>query len=207
MIDRRTLLTAGVAAGALLVSGRFGEAETMTTTEQVIDFKKLTDAEWRKRLTPTQYDVLRKHGTERAGTSPLNKEHRKGTFACAGCDLPLFFLGHQVRQRHRLAELLSAAAERGRRDDRPVVLHDAHRGALQSLRRSSRPCVQRRPETDGSALLHERRGDEIRARRGVLKLSHSGGANPQPATCCPVNLEPGKYRPDGSAGSIGRLMP
>jgi peptide-methionine (R)-S-oxide reductase len=90
MIDRRMLLTAGVAAGALLLSGRFSEAETMTTTEQAIDFKKLTDAEWHKRLTPAQYDVLRKHGTERAGTSPLNKEHRKGTFACAGCDLPLF---------------------------------------------------------------------------------------------------------------------
>ena len=41
-------------------------------------------------LTPAQYDVLRKHGTERPGTSPLNHEKRKGTFACAGCDLPLF---------------------------------------------------------------------------------------------------------------------
>ena len=49
-----------------------------------------SDAEWRRLLTPAQYDVLRKHGTERAGTSPLNKEKRKGTFACAGCDLPLF---------------------------------------------------------------------------------------------------------------------
>ena len=50
----------------------------------------LTDAEWRKRLSPEAYDVLRHEGTERAGTSPLNGEHRKGTFACAGCDLPLF---------------------------------------------------------------------------------------------------------------------
>ena len=90
MINRRTLLTAGVAAGALLVSGKFGEAETMTATDQAIDFKKLTDADWRTRLTPQQYDVLRKHGTERASTSPLNHEKRKGTFACAGCDLPLF---------------------------------------------------------------------------------------------------------------------
>jgi peptide-methionine (R)-S-oxide reductase len=90
MIDRRTLLTAGVAAGALLIGGKFGEAGTMTTTTQDIDYRKLTDADWRKRLTPTQYDVLRKHGTERPGTSPLNHEKRKGTFACAGCDLPLF---------------------------------------------------------------------------------------------------------------------
>ena len=49
-----------------------------------------TDAEWRATLTPEQYRVLRDHGTERAGTSPLDKEHRAGTFLCAGCDLPLF---------------------------------------------------------------------------------------------------------------------
>ena len=50
----------------------------------------LPDAEWKKRLTPAQYDVLRHEGTERAGTSPLNDEKRKGRFHCAGCDLPLF---------------------------------------------------------------------------------------------------------------------
>jgi peptide-methionine (R)-S-oxide reductase len=50
----------------------------------------LSDAEWKKRLTPAQYHVLREEGTERAGTSPLNDEKRKGTFQCAGCDLPLF---------------------------------------------------------------------------------------------------------------------
>ena len=50
----------------------------------------LADAEWQKRLTPEQYRVLRHEGTERPGSSPLNAEKRKGTFACAGCDLPLF---------------------------------------------------------------------------------------------------------------------
>ena len=49
-----------------------------------------SDAEWRAQLTPEQYRVLRDHGTERAGTSPLDKEHGKGTFACAGCGLRLF---------------------------------------------------------------------------------------------------------------------
>jgi peptide-methionine (R)-S-oxide reductase len=49
-----------------------------------------SDEEWRRQLTPEQFQVLRKHGTERAGTSPLDKEKRKGTFVCAGCDLPLF---------------------------------------------------------------------------------------------------------------------
>ncbi|MBW4520283.1 MAG: peptide-methionine (R)-S-oxide reductase MsrB [Scytolyngbya sp. HA4215-MV1] len=49
-----------------------------------------SEDEWRKTLTPEQFRVLRQHGTERAGTSPLDKEHGKGTFVCAACDLPLF---------------------------------------------------------------------------------------------------------------------
>jgi peptide-methionine (R)-S-oxide reductase len=49
-----------------------------------------TDAEWKALLSPAAYDVLRKHGTERAGTSPLVDEHREGTFLCTGCGLPLF---------------------------------------------------------------------------------------------------------------------
>jgi peptide-methionine (R)-S-oxide reductase len=50
----------------------------------------LSDADWKARLTPAQYQVLRKHGTERAGTSALNAEKRRGRYLCAGCDLPLF---------------------------------------------------------------------------------------------------------------------
>lgn len=49
-----------------------------------------TDAEWRETLSPEAYRVLREHGTERAGTSPLNAEKRKGVFTCAGCGKPLF---------------------------------------------------------------------------------------------------------------------
>jgi len=51
---------------------------------------KLADAEWRKRLSPAAYDVLRREGTERSGTSPLDREKRPGVFVCAGCRLPLF---------------------------------------------------------------------------------------------------------------------
>jgi peptide-methionine (R)-S-oxide reductase len=51
---------------------------------------KLSDEEWRKRLDSAQYYVLRKEGTERAGTSPLNDEKRPGVYACAGCGLPVF---------------------------------------------------------------------------------------------------------------------
>jgi peptide-methionine (R)-S-oxide reductase len=49
-----------------------------------------SEEEWRRILTPEQFRVLRQHGTERAGTSPLNQEKRKGTFVCAGCGEKLF---------------------------------------------------------------------------------------------------------------------
>jgi peptide-methionine (R)-S-oxide reductase len=58
-----------------------------TTTQPKI---QKTDEEWKRELTPEQYRVLRQHGTERAGTSPLNHEHRKGVFRCAGCGTELF---------------------------------------------------------------------------------------------------------------------
>ena len=48
------------------------------------------EEEWRARLTPERFHVMRKHGTERAGTSPLNAEHRSGVFRCAGCGQDLF---------------------------------------------------------------------------------------------------------------------
>ena len=58
----------------------------MTTQEQV----QKTEAEWRDELSPEAFQVLRKEGTERAGTSPLDNEKRAGTFACAGCGQPIF---------------------------------------------------------------------------------------------------------------------
>ena len=48
------------------------------------------DEEWRRRLTPEQYYVLREPGSERGGSRPLDREKRAGTFVCAGCELPLF---------------------------------------------------------------------------------------------------------------------
>ena len=55
-----------------------------------IEKLKLSEDEWHKRLTAEQFAVLRQEATERPGSSPLNHEKRAGTFACAGCDLPLF---------------------------------------------------------------------------------------------------------------------
>jgi peptide-methionine (R)-S-oxide reductase len=67
---------------ALLAEG----ADVTTSTEPL----QRSNPEWRKLLTPAQYEVLRQEGTERAGTSPLDREKRPGVFACAGCSLPLF---------------------------------------------------------------------------------------------------------------------
>ena len=88
MLTRRKALYAGGAGLAALAIGRLASppAAKATTNYEVTH----TDAEWRKLLTPAQYDVLRQEGTERPFTSELLKEHRDGTFACAGCDLPLF---------------------------------------------------------------------------------------------------------------------
>jgi peptide-methionine (R)-S-oxide reductase len=54
------------------------------------EFKNKSEDEWRKTLSPEEFQVLRKHGTERPGTSPLNQEKGAGTFDCAGCGQPLF---------------------------------------------------------------------------------------------------------------------
>lgn len=65
-------------------------AAAPATANAAADPWKLSKAEWKKRLTPAQYDVLRDEGTERPGSSPLNSEKRAGTYHCAGCELPLF---------------------------------------------------------------------------------------------------------------------
>ena len=53
-------------------------------------WRKLSDADWKRRLSPESFDVLRRDGTEPPGSSPLDKEYRKGLFVCTGCGLPLF---------------------------------------------------------------------------------------------------------------------
>jgi peptide-methionine (R)-S-oxide reductase len=81
--SRRKLLStmlAGAACAALAPAARAAAAYEVTHT----------DAEWRKLLSPAAYDVMRHQGTEAPWSSPLEYEHRKGTYSCAGCDLPLF---------------------------------------------------------------------------------------------------------------------
>jgi peptide-methionine (R)-S-oxide reductase len=85
-MPRRSFLARVTALFSPLLGGRAAEAASAAADPQW----NLSDAEWKKRLSPAAYQVLRKEGTERPFSSPLNNEKRSGTFHCAGCDLPLF---------------------------------------------------------------------------------------------------------------------
>jgi len=87
MLSRRGLF-AGAGALALVAGWRWMQGARVAAAGSY-EIEK-PDVEWRRLLTPAQYDVLRQHGTERPFSSPLDHEKRKGTFACAGCDLSLY---------------------------------------------------------------------------------------------------------------------
>ena len=80
---REALAAAGLGLVGLALAGRSGTASAKFAVTH-------TPAEWRKKLGNARYAALREGGTERAGSSPLLNEHRRGTFTCAGCGLPLF---------------------------------------------------------------------------------------------------------------------
>ena len=91
-MNRRDFLLSGAAAlgvvGAAATMLRMGAPQPALAAEKFEITK--TDDEWKAILSPAAFDVLRKQGTEYPGTSPLLNEHRKGVFACAGCDLPVY---------------------------------------------------------------------------------------------------------------------
>src|SRR6185295_12066478 len=88
---RRSFLAAGATTLACGLTGVRGLGSTDAAAADATRFEVTrSEAEWRKRLTPEQYAVLRQEGTEQPFTSPLNDEHRPGRFACAGCALDLF---------------------------------------------------------------------------------------------------------------------
>jgi peptide-methionine (R)-S-oxide reductase len=88
--ERRPFLIAGAASGiAALVAGLLGTRSRPVEAAEKFEVT-LTEEEWRKILNPAQFDVLRREGTERPYSSPLNDEHRAGRFVCAGCNLDAF---------------------------------------------------------------------------------------------------------------------
>jgi peptide-methionine (R)-S-oxide reductase len=90
-MTRRRFVSAIVAswAGVLAGCSRPDASEEIPADAEKFEITK-TDREWRRLLSRERYYVLRKHDTEPPGSSPLNKEHRRGAYHCAGCDLPVF---------------------------------------------------------------------------------------------------------------------
>jgi peptide-methionine (R)-S-oxide reductase len=86
MVTRRQFTAAGL---GLALGAAGGARMAWSAEEETFEIMK-TDEEWRKILTKEQYNVLRGHGTERAGTSPLDKTYAPGTYLCAGCELELY---------------------------------------------------------------------------------------------------------------------
>ncbi len=87
-LTRRTALFAAAATGFVAAAplARANNEQAFAGSP----WRKLSDADWKSRLAPQSYQVLRHQGTEQPFTSPLLNEHRKGVFACLGCGLPLF---------------------------------------------------------------------------------------------------------------------
>jgi methionine-R-sulfoxide reductase len=90
----KSALTLGTVAGLSGISlfRALAQNDSIKATAKALPFEKVvkTDAEWKRLLTPEQYYITRQKGTEAPYTSPLNKVHGKGVFACVSCSLPLF---------------------------------------------------------------------------------------------------------------------
>lgn len=99
-MNRRHFLAGLVLGGGALLFGKAAGAKDWITSN-VIKKKKtefpfqLSDEEWKKRLSPEQYEVMREEGTERTCSSPLHKEKRSGAYHCAGCGAPVFISDHK----------------------------------------------------------------------------------------------------------------
>ena len=147
-MNRRDLLLSGAAVAAVAGAAatlRMGGPQTRQAAETFEVTK--TDAEWHAILSDEAFNVLRKEGTEYPGTSPLLNEHRKGIFACAGCDLPVYSSETKFDSGTGWPSFWQEIRQWRRQDRGPLARHDPHRGPLPPLRRPSRPCLRRRSRT------------------------------------------------------------
>ena len=162
---RHLLFIAGAALGltpALGYLGSPGARENQMTTATRFPVQK-TDDQWRATLSPEQYSsaARARHG---AGVhQPSEQREASGHVRLRGLRSAAIQLGYQVRQRHRMAELLQAARGRRWNRHRSELARGSHRSELRALRRTPGARVPRWSASDRAALLHERGGDEVRA--------------------------------------------
>lgn len=88
-MDRRAFIKLAAGGAGVMAVSKLLLVGQVFAEERIVKITR-SDAEWKRRLTPEQYYVLRQEGTERAFTSPLNDEKRSGTYLCVACGLPLF---------------------------------------------------------------------------------------------------------------------
>ena len=146
-MSKRTLVGSAAAALVAFVLGgcaRRTEAASAETFEIV-----KSPEDWRRILTPEQYAVLREESTERAGSSPLDKEARAGTYACAGCDLPVYRSGAKFESGTGWPSFTAPSTVRSARPR--IAVRCADRGLLPQVRRPPRARLRRRPCTHRKA--------------------------------------------------------
>ncbi len=139
----------------------------MSTTPREIE---LTDEQWRERLTPEQYEVLRQHGTERPFTGKYVNVKDDGMYVCAGCGAELFSSDTKFESGTGWPSFYEPAVADNVevREDRSLR-HGPDRGPVPPLRRPPRTRVRRRPAADRAAVLHEL--VRARARAGLRVIT------------------------------------
>ena len=155
MISRRETVLGGTAAAVVVwLTARSDSAIAQAAASGKFEIVK-SDEEWRRELTAEQYGVLRRHQTEHPWSSPLNGEHRAGTYLCVGCDLPLFSSTTKFESETGWPSFwapIERAIETS--EDRSFLflvrteVHCRRCGGILGM-------FQRRPAADRPALLHE----------------------------------------------------
>ena len=133
--------------------------------------------------------VLRKHGTERPFTSPLNNESAPAPFVAPAAGASRSSIRRPSTRAARAGRRSGADAGRGRNLERFQPLHDPHRSALRQVRRPSRPRLPRRAEADRRALLHERRGAQVRREERRSRRGGRSGSAERSSTSCGYGAE------------------
>ena len=134
----------------------------MSNAEKIVK----SEAEWRPTLTPEEFNVTRKHGTERAFSHPYHREKSAGLYCCVCCGAPLFSSETKYEFRHWLAEFLRARrGGSGERARRPVAVRSPDLSALRQMRSTSWPRLSRWSKSNRTALLYQWRCLETRRRR------------------------------------------